>query len=140
MPEETLNDIMEFGTVVDVFSSGRIDRNVPEVRAPESYIEAHWDKYGDPHVMEEHRKAYRDSMERAGWEIVRQPKSFGTYGDGFMDPAEYIGGWFEQEIRENPGTYVAVTIEVLALTGDARYENDSPEPYGWVVLRKRVDD
>lgn len=131
-----LNDLMEMEHVIRVEDDGTITENVPGVYAPESVINADWDRYGDAHVLNEHRKEFREGMKRAGWEMVRPRRAFGTYGDGFMDSAEYIGGFLEEDLRETPGVYVAVVIGVLAQEDDDRYDNEDPEPYGWTVLRK----
>lgn len=134
-----LNELMQFDHVVRVMDDGEItdDRELTAgICAPESYMDADWDDHGDGHVMKAHQGAWKDAMDRAGWEYITPRREFGRYGEPFMDNHELIGEYnFGEDMRERPGYYVAVTIEMLPPEGDERDHN----AYGWAVLYRDAE-
>lgn len=135
----SLKDRMEIDHVIKVDSFGTVT-DAGDVYGPEGvYIDADWDKHGDAHVMDWHRKAFFESLGRQGWYAVAPRRAFGSYGDPFLESNESVGGNLEEDIRKTPGYYVAVVVGILAPDDHEKYGKDSnedPEPYGWMVLRK----
>jgi len=118
-----LNDLMQFGHVIRVHSDGSITEPRGIYGPEEMYMETLDDDAGS--IMQSHEDAYAAEVERQGWQLMRGYS--GAYLAGrtyIMHPSEYVGGGMEQDIRENPGLYVAITIETLDDSGDAA---------GWAV-------
>lgn len=117
-----LNDLMEYDHVIQVHADG--DLSEPrDVYAPEVHV----DTDADGQILAEHDAAMVASVKTQGWELMSGYTGQYLYHGPVMHPSEYIGGQLEQDIRETPGYYVAVTVET-----------DGGESAGWVVARKDV--
>lgn len=107
---DELNDVMEFGHVIEVRADGSIiDR--PDLYAPECY--------GEP-------DGSIDFAGYKGWTALDGYSGQDRYSGPIMHPSEYVGGGLARDILSTPGVYVVVVVDDL----------DEPEdPYGWAVLR-----
>lgn len=145
-----LNKIMEIDRVIRVDENGNVT-DAKGVHAPESIIDATWDEHGDCHITKENEAEYIRYIESQGWTLLRGWS--GAYLAGatpIMHPSEYIGGGIAEHILENPGLYVALSVEILppgcrvnngepcevAMSGDTcKHENENIETEyaGWAV-------
>lgn len=125
-----LNERMEFDHVVAVYAGGMLRDAPAGVYAPESYIDTLDDDAGS--ILQSHEDAWREDMQRTGWEVFSDGYSGQyLYSGPIMHASEYIGGGLERDMLAKPGLYVAVTVECLPHT-----EDGETEPAGWAVLRR----
>jgi len=115
----TLNDLMEFGHVIEVHSDGTVtdsDEYCPEVVYVNLDADGQMTEYYDL---------------PPGWSLMR---GYTAQGDGaIMHPSEYIGGRMERDILANPGLYVAVIVDGLEPS-----ESDDDTDVGWAVAFKET--
>ncbi len=108
---ETLNEIMEFGRVVQV-KDGKVLTDIEAPYAPDLY----W--IGDaPHI------------DGTGWELLDGFSGQFRYAGPIMHPSEYIGGRIEEAILEHEGLYCAVVCEDI---------DDPDNPAGWAVAYREA--
>lgn len=130
MRSTELNDTMEFDHVVMVLPGGEVTDGPEGVHAPESLIDT--DDNGQ--ISADDERAWRESIERAGWQTFTEGYSGQyLYSGAIMHASEYIGGGLERDILASPGLYVVVTVECLPIDGE-----EFPEPAGWAVLRREL--
>lgn len=115
---QKLSDIMDFDQVIEVMEDGSIvERN--DIYAPElSEYEGGYDLEGWPVGMK--------------WELISGFSGQHNYPGPIMHSSEFIGGYMERYIRENPGVYVSV----VAYPAE-EFDEDGNETYpdGWAVAR-----
>lgn len=116
-----LDDLMQFDHVIRVREDGVIERQVDGVQAPE--VETETD--GDGSVLKEHEAEMVASVKRQGWSLLSGWTGQHGYRGVGMHSSEYIGGPLEEHIRETPGLWVAVQVEV-----------DKGSPDSWVVAHR----
>lgn len=126
--KQTLNDIMSFGHLIKVGENGFLDdyhiEDQVKFYAPES-VDVEVDEDGQ--ILDEHEKAMVEAQERAGWTFFTKGYSAqDRYAGPIMHSSEFIGGGLERDIREQPGYYVAVTVD----TDEDTEDNCA----GWAVL------
>lgn len=131
MSGRSLNDLMEFDSVIRVHPDGSVTRAdgvfAPEVR-PAYYAD------GSDYVSK-------------GWSLMRgYTGQYGCAGSAHMHDSEFIGGRMESDILETPGLYAAVVLEWpcdtdLGCDGpDANGEScDQDHSEGWVVAYKEEE-
>lgn len=124
----TLNDIMQFDHVIQVHEDGSITEP-PDIWAPELHadLDADGQETGD-YTLEGmfHADGTRDR-----WELLNGYSGQWNYPGPFMHSSEFIGGRMEDDIRSEPGVYVALVVYYLAPNG---YPDTEPE--SWAVARK----
>lgn len=120
-----LDDTMEFYQVVYVHEDETVHT---DISAPELYVEAHWDEYGDPHILSHHEDALMNDARSQGWELMTGWTGQQGYSGPCMHPSEYIGGRLEEHIRENPGYYVCLPVTIIPPDSDAE-STDA----GWAI-------
>ena len=114
MTTRTLNDIMEFDHVIVVHEDGTITDAPRSIYAPEVH---------DEEVHPENNRTY---VNPKGWAFLSGYSLQDHYAGPVMHASELIAGPMEDEIRETPGTYVAVVV----------YSYELDDATGWAVLRK----
>lgn len=120
-----LSDLMEFDHPVIVYPDGAVSDDLDDVYAPESVI----DTDEDGQILADHERAWIQGMREAGWEPLTGYTGQDGYNGPIMHPSEYVGGRLERDMLNEPGIYVAVTVE--AVPGD-----EDTDPAGWAVLRR----
>lgn len=123
-----LRDVMEFDQVVQVHVGGRVTRL--DADAPEVYLDASWDEDGDAHVSDADERDMITHLKSQGWEVLTGWTGQYGYNGSLMHPSEFVGGRLADHIRETPGLYVCLHVEIIP--GDDR----GPEPVGWIVARR----
>lgn len=127
---KSLSDLMEFEHVIEVREDGSI-AEPSGMYAPEITLEG--DAEGQ--VSDEAEAAMIAYVERQGWSLLRGFTGQYMAGDSpIMHPSEFIGGGLERHIRENPGYYVSVVIDVQPDAEDAE-----SEMCGWGVAYRPLD-
>ena len=137
---KTLDDVMHADHVVKSEGGKITDQFAESMYAPSVYVDAYWDEHGDCQIMRHHELAMGEQVERDGWEVITGfSGQYLSHGTGIMHDSERIGTHHSpmgKLILENPGYYVAVVVEINTRPDDERYENENPEPAGWVLLFK----
>lgn len=108
---ETLSQMMEFDTVVEVLDDGSVIYR-HDLHAPELYAS----------------DGKHDEID--GWTLLEGYTGQYGYRGPIMHNCELIGGRLEQDILETPGVYVALACCWLDML-----EEDDPYE-GWAVARK----
>ncbi len=107
-----LNTIMEFDKVIRVHEDGTIT-DEKDVYAP---------------------NLLDDELDDDSWELLDGYSGQDRYSGPVMHSSEFIGGHMEDDIRENPGVYVAIVSNYYP-------ETDNPDDEliteGWAVARKK---
>lgn len=115
----TLSDMMEFDHVIEVRHDGaivdRADVWAPELHDGELCTSADWN------LLDGFSGQYR-------------------YSGPMMHQSEFIGGYMERYIRENPGLYVSL-VSHPACDEDCEFcDGDGCEPTEWAVAYIMADD
>lgn len=105
-----LKDIMEFDHVIRVHEDGSITH--PDVYPPEVYMDATWDEHGDAHTNSTNDRDMMAYLKTQGWDVLTGWTSQYGYNGPIMHVSEFIGGRLEEHIRENPGMYVRMIVEI----------------------------
>lgn len=74
-------------------------------------------------------------LDDSSWELMNGYSGQYCYSGPIMHPSEFIGGKMEEDIRENPGIYVAV----VSFCDSDECEEGCDEVDGWAVARKKED-
>lgn len=131
-----LNDLMTIDHVVYVREDGTVtdDREITYgVYAPEVYCE-YTGPFADAQISEDQeRDMYAFVKSDSGWELL----SGWSHGGGLyiMHASEFIGGALADHIRETPGYWVAVSVELHPRETDPEYRdgNGESEAVGWAL-------
>ena len=114
-PADTdLSDIMDFDHVITVHEDGSIT-DASDLYAPECY----WEGWGERQHIEP----------GCGWVLMNGYSGQDRYPGPIMHPSELIAGLLADDIRENPGHYVAVACYLL----------DDDDVVGWAVACRALD-
>jgi hypothetical protein len=144
MMDQPINDLMESDHVVAVMPDGRVidtdeSFNLLDEHAPEVTID-YDGPFADAQISKEHTAAMVEYLKGQGWEALcgwsRQHLT--QRDDPIMYPSEFIGGRFEERIREESGYWVALAVDIHPGEDDPEYNdgNGEPENVGWIVARK----
>ncbi|MDE8647579.1 hypothetical protein [Rhodococcus qingshengii] len=115
----SLNDQMELGHVIEVTAKGEILDSYDAY--VESSVEQPLDSNGD---------AIGEPEPPSGWTFLRGFSGQQSYSGPVLHTSEFVAGGLEKHIRENPGLYVALSVEA---TEDGEDESTG---VGWVVAHK----
>lgn len=148
--DKTLDQMMsvEPGHIVRILADGTAVPYDGSVREPEEtlYVE-----HDDGQISDEQEWEFARETERAyGWEVLSGHTACG--GITVRHPSEYIGGGLEEEIRETPGLYVAVPVDLMDYReckggddkrpcetaqggGECEHMPNETQFAGWAVLR-----
>lgn len=129
----TLNDQMTIDHVIRVDADGTIS-NAVGVYAPEIYCD-YDGPFSEASIMDSHESDMIESVKRQGWTLETGWTGQYSYSGAIMHPSEYIGGRMEEYIRETPGHWVALSVELHPSEDDPEYNNGSgeSESAGWVL-------
>lgn len=144
--DQPINDLMEFDHVVAVMPDGRVidvdeGFNHLDEYAPEVTI--HYDgPFKEAQISREDTAAMIDYLGQQGWEALcgwsRQHLT--QKDDPIMHPSEFTGGRFEERIREEPGYWVKLAVEIHPGEDDPEHESNGgsgeSDNVGWIVARK----
>lgn len=142
MMDKPINELMEFDHVVAVMPDGRVINvdegfNYLDEYAPEVTID-YDGPFADAQISEQHDAAMVENLRDQGWEVLTGYSGQYSYAGPVMHNSEFIGGGIEDRIREEPGYWVALTVEIHPKKDDPEYRNGSGESdgAGWIVARK----
>lgn len=135
-----LNGLMTIDHVVHVHSDGRVtDNDTQGIYAPEVHCD-YTGPFAEAQISREHTAAMVESVTAQGWTLATGWSSqYLTRGDDpIMHESEFIGGPLADHIRETPGYWVALTVELHPGEDDPEYNdgNGESDAAGWVVAHK----
>lgn len=122
---DTLNDVMEFDSVIRVNTDLTVTTEFLTVYAPDLY-----DYANDASVSDEDLDV---SAKAQGWTLLRGFTGQYSYSGPLMHESEYIGGGLADHILSHPGFYVAVAVETLNADGELQ-----DQPAGWAVAYRET--
>jgi hypothetical protein len=120
-----LNDIMEFGHVIQVHSDG----TVTEPRGIHGPEVVYQELDADGQCIDDE---IHDLPE--GWALLTGYTGQDSYYGPVMHPSEFIGGGMAKDILAGPGYYVAVIVDGLLPEG----VEDDDNNIGWAVAYKET--
>ncbi|MET7984588.1 hypothetical protein [Streptomyces sp. NPDC005281] len=126
-----LNAMMGFDHVILVRENGAVE-DARGVYGPEVHCE-YAGAFEDAQILEEHDRAMSEYIRGQGWELETGWSGQYLYSGPIMHPSEYIGGAISDHIRETPGYWVALVVEI-----HPEDENADPESVGWALAYKEV--
>ena len=121
-----LNERMEPEHVVEIHPDGSVTDGPAGVYAPEVSVDL--DDDGQMISLDP-----SDIQIDSRWSLLTGYSGQHGYSGPIMDPAEFIGGGLERDIRSTPGIYVAVTVIGLRPDGSSNCDDDC---VGWAVARR----
>lgn len=124
-----LNEMMQFDYVIRVDENG--NATVTNVYAPEVYADATWDEHGDAHMSSQDNQDMINYLKAQGWEVLTGWTGQYGYNGPIMHSSERIGGKLADHIRENPGLYVRLAVDICP-----EGEDSESEYVGWIVAHK----
>lgn len=137
-----LNNLMTIDHVVYVREDGTVtdDREITYgVYAPEAYCE-YTGPFAEAQISREHTAALVAELKAQGWDpACGWSAQYLTQGDDpVMHTSEYIGGALADHIRETPGYWVAVVVELHPRETDPEYRdgNGESDTAGWIVMHR----
>ena len=122
-----LNDRMEPEHVVEIHPDGSVNDGPAGVYAPEVSVDL--DDDGQMISLDP-----SDIQIDSRWSLLTGYSGQYGYSGPIMDPAEFIGGGLERDIRSTPGIYVAVTVIGVRPDGSSNCDDDI---VGWAVAQPR---
>lgn len=129
-----LNQLMSIDHVVRVREDGTVtDQGTTGVYAPEVSCE-YSGPFAEAQISDEQERDMIDFAKRdTGWELLTGWSRGG--GLAIMHPSEYIGGGLADHIRETPGYWVAVSVELYPTETDPEYRdgNGESKSAGWAL-------
>lgn len=139
-----LNDLMQIDHVVYVREDGTVtdDREITSgMHAPE--VTCDYDgPFAEAQISREHTAALVAYLWAQGWDAAcGWSAQYLTQGDDpIMHTSEYIGGALADHIRETPGYWVAVSVEIHPREDDPEYRdgNGESDTTGWIVAHRET--
>jgi len=130
LTRDTLNDAMDFGSVIRVNLDGTVDvRPDLSIPVPEEMIVGALDADGEcPSGFDAEVLGYLPT----GWHPMRgRTGQYGASRENFvMHASESVGGAMAVDILATPGLYVAICVDGMLDDPDAE-----TQPIGWMVAR-----
>lgn len=142
--DQPIRDLMQFDHVVAVMPDGRVidtdERfNLLDEHAPEVVID-YEGSFADAQISKDHDADMVEYLKSQGWEVLSGYSGQHGYSGPIMHTSEFIGGALEERIREEPGFWVALTVEIHPSENDPEHEDNDgsgeSEYVGWIVARK----
>lgn len=140
--DQKIRDLMQFDHVVAVMPDGRVidtdeHFNLLDVHAPEVVMD-YDGPFADAQLSKQHDADMVAYLKSQGWEVLNGYSGQHSYSGPVMHTSEFIGGALEERIREEPGFWVALTVDIHPKEDDPEYNNGSGESdaVGWIVARK----
>jgi hypothetical protein len=144
MMDRPITDLMGFDHVVAVMPDGRVidtdeGFNHLDVHAPEVVID-YDGPFAEAQISKEHDDAMVENLREQGWEVLSGYSGQYQYAGPIMHASEFIGGGLEERIREEPGYWVALTVDIHPSEDDPEHEENGgsgeSDYVGWIVARK----
>lgn len=139
-----LNDLMSIDHVVYVREDGTVtdDRAVTNgVYAPEIYCD-YSGPFADAQISREHTADMVAMVKAQGWSLLcGWSGAYLTQGDDpIMHQSEFIGGPLADHVRETPGYWVALSVEIHPGEDDPEYNdgNGESDAAGWVLAHRET--
>ena len=144
--DRPINELMEFDHVVAVMPDGRVidtdeGFNYLDEYAPEVIID-YDGPFKEAQISREDTAAMIDYLGQQGWEaLCGWSRQYLTQKDDpIMHPSEFIGGGIEERIREEPGYWVKLAVDIHPNEDDPEHESNGgsgeSKSVGWIVARK----
>lgn len=142
--DNPIDRLMEFDHVVAVMPDGRVidvdeQFNLIDEYAPEVYID-YEGPFADAQISNENDRDMVQYLKSQGWEVLTGYSGQQGYSGPIMHTSEFIGGGLADRIREEPGYWVALTVELHPKDDDPEHEDNGgsgeSEAAGWIVARK----
>lgn len=133
--ENTLNEQMTIDHVVRILADGTVASGYQKgVYAPEIYCD-YSGAFADAQILDEHERDMIANVESQGWALETGWTGQYSYNGVIMHASEFIGGRLEEHIRETPGYWVALAVEIHPNEDDPEYDNGNGESdaAGWVL-------
>lgn len=139
--DQKITDLMKVDHVVAVMTDGRVidtdeQSNPLDEYAPEVYID-YDGPFAEAQISDQYEHDMATALRDAGWEVLSGYAHDGPY---VMHTAQYIGGALEERIREEPGFWVKLNVDIHPGEDDPEHEdnggNGESDYVGWIVARK----
>lgn len=131
--------MMEIDHVVRVHLDGTVtDNDTQGVYAPEVSCE-YSGPFADAQISDAQERDMIDFVKRdTGWALLTGWSRGG--GLAIMHPSEFIGGQLADHVRETPGYWVAVSVELHPGEDDPEYKdgNGESDTAGWALAYREV--
>lgn len=131
---DNLNEVMEFDTVVSVFSNGVVEV-LPNIYAPDvtQYIDEHGSAPNEPEICQSEPTIAAPDY----WEFLTGYTGQHGYNGACMHQSEYVGGRLAQDILDEPAVYCVVAIYEDCICERDEYDQciDHDTPSSWAVLK-----
>ena len=140
--DQPIRELMDFDHVVAVMPDGRVidhDETFQPlgVHAPETFID-YDGPFAEAQIPDQYERDMAGYLRSQGWEVLGGWS--GDPGPYLLRDDQFIGGALEQRIREEPGYWVRLTVEIHPSEDDPEHEknggNGESERVGWIVARK----
>jgi hypothetical protein len=135
-----LNDMMTIDHVVRVHPGGTVTYDdTAGVYAPE--ITCDYDgPFAEAQILPEHIADMVADVKRQGWSLLCgwSQQYLTKNDDPIMHASEFIGGALADHVRETPGYWVALAVELHPKEGDPEYRdgNGESDAAGWVLAHR----
>ncbi|MFI0265603.1 hypothetical protein [Streptomyces luteogriseus] len=126
-----LNAKMEIGHVVYIRKGGAVVDAI-NVHAPEINCD-YTGPFDDAQISDADEEAMGESVKSQGWTLETGWTGQYLYSGAIMHPSEFIGGKLAEHIRETPGLWVALSVEL-----HPEDENAESESAGWVLAYREA--
>lgn len=130
-----LNDRMQIDHVIRVREDGTVtDQGITGVYAPEIHIE-YDGPFAEAQISDDQERAMATWVKGQGWDILTGWSMNG--GPAIMHASQYIGGRLAAHIRETPGYWVKLSVEIYPGEDDPEHEsnggNGESTYAGWLL-------
>lgn len=142
--DQPIRELMTFDHVVAVMPDGRvIDTDEKfgrlDVHAPEVWCD-YEGPFAEAQISDQNDRDMVTYLKSQGWEVLDGYSAQYNYSGPTMHASEFIGGSIEERIREEPGFWVALMVELHPNEDDPEHEENGgsggSEYGGWIVARK----
>jgi hypothetical protein len=140
MTDIDLHKIMEFDHVVRVRDDGTVTtQGTIGVYAPEPYIE-YSGPFKEAQISDDQERALVAWVKGQGWDVL----TGWALGGGLviMHASQFIGGSLADHIRETPGYWVKVYVDIHPGEDDPEHENNGgngeSEEAGWILCHRET--
>jgi hypothetical protein len=141
-----LDNLMSIDHVVRVLPDGTVTDKTPDgkplgVYAPEVYCD-YDGPFAEASITKEHDRDMVKYLADQGWHVADGWSGQDRYSGPIMHPSEYIGGALADHIRETPGYWVALSVEIHPKEDDPEYDdgNGESESAGWIVAHREITE
>lgn len=135
-----LNALMAFDHVIRVRRDGTVtDQGTIGVYAPEIYIE-YDGPFAEAQISDAQERGMVTWVKGQGWDLLTGWSMNG--GPAIMHDSQFIGGRLADHIRETPGYWVRLSVELHPGEDDPEHEsnggNGESDCAGWVLAHRET--